>query len=199
MLIRNLIRKALILSVWIFLVGCGPPWDTVTSVEGGYSIKMPSLFVVEQVLPVNTALGSLNYRLVGSDPTRFRKFWPFWSGHGPYVVAHADLPPKRYSQEDVNRLFDHERDRILGEAKRVDKEGSGLAQIILDKPISFRGHPGREVRIMFSDDKTSHTRMYFVGGRCYILYGVGKNLDTFFDSFTLSHRGKGEKVIHDTL
>jgi len=26
--------------------------------------------------------------------------------------------------------------------------------------------------------------MYFVEGRFFILYGVGKNLDTFFDSYT---------------
>jgi hypothetical protein len=178
-------RKAFILSFLVFLVGCTPPWGTVTSDEGGYSIKMPSLFVVEQTLQVKTALGSLDYRLVGSYPTRFKKFWPFWSGHGPYVVAHVDLPSKGYSEEAIRRFFDHERDRLLGEAKRSDKEGSGFTRITLDKPISFRGHPGREVSIMFSDDKTSHTRMYFVEGRFYILYGMGKNLDTFFNSFSL--------------
>lgn len=181
----KLMRKALILSFLVFLVGCSPPWDTVTSDEGGYSIKMPSLFVVEQMLPVKSALGSVNYRLVGSDPTRFKKFWPFWSGHGPYVVAHVDFPPGGYSEDAIRQLFDHERDRLIGEAKRSDKEGADLIRVILDKPISFRGHPGREVSIMLSDDRTSHTRMYFVEGRFYILYGMGKNLDTFFNSFNL--------------
>jgi hypothetical protein len=56
---------------------------------------------------------------------------------------------------------------------------------ILDKPILFGGYPGREVSITFSDARTSHTRMYFVEGRFYILYGMGKNLDTFFNSFNL--------------
>ena len=146
---------------------------------------MPSLFVVEQILPVKTALGSVDYWLVASDPTRFKKFWPFWSNHGPYVVAHADLPPNEYSKEAIRRLFDHERDRLLDEAKKSDKEESGASKVTLDKPISFRDHPGREVSIMFSDDRTSHTKMYFVEGRFYVLYGTGKNLDTFFNSFTL--------------
>jgi hypothetical protein len=177
--------KALTLSFWLFLLGCSPPWGTVTSVEGGYSIKMPSFIVVEQMLPVKTALGPLDYWLVGSDPTRFKKFWPFWSDHGPYAVAHADLPPQGYSQQDVHRLFDHERDRLLDQAKGSDKEGADLTQITLDKPISFRGHPGREVGILFSDARTSHARMYLVEGRFYVLYGMGKDVDTFFNSFTL--------------
>ena len=147
---------------------------------------MPSLFIVEQMLPVKTALGSVNYQLVGPDPTRFKKFWPFWSGHGPYVVAHADLPFKKYSEDAIRRLFDHERDRLYAEAKRADKKGSSLTKITLDKPILFGGYPGREVSITFSDARTSHTRMYFVKGRFYILYGMGKNLDTFFNSFNLS-------------
>ena len=180
-----MIRKAFIFSFLILLVGCSPSWDTVTSTEGGYSVKMPSNFVVEQILPVKTPLGSVNYRLVGADPTRFKNFWPFWSSHGPYVVTHADFPPKKYSDDTIRRLFDHERDRLFGLAKRFDKEGSGLSKLTLDKPISFQGHPGREVSIMFSDDRTSHSRMYFVEGRFYILYGMGKNLDTFFNSFTL--------------
>lgn len=167
------------------LVGCSPPWDTVTSIEGGYSIKMPSLFVVERTLPVKTALGSVNYQLVGSDPTRFKKFWPFWSGHGPYVVAHADFLRIRYSEDAINRLFNHERDRLFDEAKKSNKKGSAPTGITLDKPILFQGHPGREVSIMISDKKTSHTRMYFVEGRFYILYSSGKNLNTFFNSFTL--------------
>ncbi len=146
---------------------------------------MPSLFIVEQMLPVKTALGSVNYQLVGSDPTRFKKFWPFWSGHGPYVVAHADLPFKKYSEDAIRRLFDHERDRLYAEAKRTDKKGPSLTKIILDKPILFGVYPGREVNITFSDARTSHTRMYFVEGRFYILYGMGKNLDTFFNSFNL--------------
>jgi hypothetical protein len=153
---------------------------------------MPSLFVVEQMLPVKTALGSANYRLVGSDPTRFKKFWPFWSGYGPYVVAHVDLPHRGYSEDAIRRLFNHERDRLLDEAKRSNKKGSALTIIALDKPILFRGHPGREVSIKFSGEKTSHTRMYFVEGRFYILYGMGKNLDAFFNSFTLlddKHKG----------
>jgi|GEM_PF-4463324 len=178
-------RTAFILSFLVILVGCSPSWDTVTSIEGGYSIKMPFHFVVEQILPVKTPLGSVNYRLVGSDPTRFKNFWPFWSGHGPYVVTHADFPPKKYSKEAIRRLFDNERDRIFGQVKRSDKEGSRLTQITLDKPISFQGHLGREVSIMFSDDRTSHARMYFVEGRFYILYGMGKNLETFFSSFTI--------------
>jgi hypothetical protein len=178
-------RTTFILSFLVFLVGCSPPWDTVTSEEGGYSIEMPSLFIVEQMLPVKTALGSVNYQLVGSDPTRIKKFWPFWSSHGPYVVAHADLPFKKYSEDAIRRLFDHERDRLYGEAKRADKKGPSLAKIILDKPILFRIYPGREVSITFSDARTSHTRMYFVEGRFYILYGMGKNVDTFFNSFNL--------------
>jgi hypothetical protein len=154
-------------------------------VEGGYSIEMPSLFIVEQMLPVKTALGSVNYQVVGSDPTRIKKFWPFWSGHGPYVVAHADLPFKKYSEDAISRLFDIERDRLYAEASRAGKNGSSLPKIILDKPILFGVYPGREVSIKFSDAMTSHTRMYFVKGRSYILYGMGKNLDTFFNSFNL--------------
>ncbi|CAB1058583.1 hypothetical protein D1BOALGB6SA_3339 [Olavius sp. associated proteobacterium Delta 1] len=178
-------RAAYILAVFVIFAGCSPPWDTVTSVEGGYSIEMPSLFIVEQLLPVTTAFGSVNYQLVGSDPTRFKKFWPFWSGHGPYVVAHADLPLKKYSEDAIRRLFDNERDRLYAEAKRADKKEPGLTKIILDKPILFGVYPGREVSITFSDARTSHTRMYFVEGRFYILYGMGKNLDTFFNSFNL--------------
>jgi hypothetical protein len=122
---------------------------------------------------------------VGSDPTRIKKFWPFWSQHGPYVVAHADLPFKKYTEDAISRLFDLERDRLYAEAIRADKKRSSPTKIILDKPILFGVYPGREVSIEFSDARTSHTRMYFVKGRFYILYGIGKNLDTFFNSFNL--------------
>ena len=182
---RRLLRIAFIHSLWVFLLGCSPPWRTVTSVEGGYSIRMPSLFVVEQMLPVKTALGSFNYRLVSSDPTRFKRFWPFWSSHGPYVVAHVDLPQGEYSEEAIKQLFEHERDRLLVQAKNSNQEGSDLTRITLDEPISFRGHPGREVRILFADARTSHAKMYLVEARFYILYAMGKDLDMFFDSFTL--------------
>ena len=176
-------RTAFILTVIAILAGCSPPWDTVTSKEGGYSIDMPSFFVVERTLPVKTALGPVNYRLVGSDPTRFKKFWPFWSGYGPYVAAHADLPFKNYAEEEIRRLFDHERNRLFAEAKRADKKGPNHTKVIHDKPIFFGDYPGREVTITFSDARTSHTKMFFVEGRFYILYGMGKKLDTFFNSF----------------
>ena len=178
-------QKAYILTLFIVLAGCSPPWDTFTSVEGAYSIEMPSLFIVEQTLPVKTAVGSLNYQLVGSDPTRFKKFWPFWSGHGPYVVAHVDLPVEKYSEDTNVRLFDHERDRLYAEAKRVDKKGASLTRIIRDKKILFGIYHGREIIIKFSDARTSHARMYLIEGRFYLLYGMGKNLDTFFNSFKL--------------
>jgi len=157
---ETLMRRTFIIFFWISLFGCSPPWDTVTSGEGGFSVKMPSLFVVERLLPVSTPFGSLDYRLLGSDPTRFKKFWPFWSGHGPYVVAYVDLPPNAYSDEDVQRLFEHERNRLLEEAKRADKERSGRTEIILDQPISFRSHPGREVNILLFGGRTSLIRMY---------------------------------------
>jgi hypothetical protein len=184
-LIQKAMRTIFILFFWVVLAGCSPSWDTVTSVEGGYSIKMPSLFIVHKRLPVETALGSVDYQLVGSDPTRFKKFWPFWSGHGLYVVAHADLPFKTYPEEAIRRLFDNERDRLYAEAKRADKKGPSLTKIILYKPILYGVYPGREVSIRLSDTRTSHSRMYFVEGRFYILHGMGKNLDTFFNSFKL--------------
>ena len=178
-------RTAYILAAFLILAGCAPSWDAVTSVEGGYAIEMPTLFIVERILPVKTALGSANYQLVGSDPTRFKKFWPFWSGHGPYVVAHADLPFKNYSEDAIRQLFNNERDRLFAEAKRADKKSSSLTKIILDEPILLGAHPGRKVSIEFSDARSSHTRMYFVDGRFYVLYGMGKNLDSFFNSFKL--------------
>lgn len=180
------IRTAFILSMLVALTGCSPPVSTVTSAEGGYTVKMPSFFVAEAMLPVKTALGTVNYRLVGSDPTRIKKFWPFWSRHGPYVVAHADFPQIQYSQQDIGRLFDYERERLLGQAQGAGTDVSGRPRITFDNSISLQGHPGREVRIMFSDDRYSQARMYFVEGRFYVLYGVGKNLDDFFNSFTLT-------------
>jgi hypothetical protein len=104
-------------------------------------------------------------------------------------VAYVDLPPKAYSDEDVQRLFDHERNRLLEEGRRADKERSGHTKIILDQPISFRGHPGREVELLLFDGQTSHTRMYFVAGRFYVLYARGKNSETFLDSFRLLEDG----------
>ncbi len=162
-------QKAYILILFIILAGCSPPWNTFTSVEGAYSIEMPSLFIVEQTLPVNTAVGSLNYQLVDSDPTRFKKFWPFWSDDGPYVVAHVDLPFEKYSEDTISRLFEHERHRLYAEAKRVDKKGANLTKIIRDKKILFGVYRGREVIIRLSDARTSQARMYFIEGRFYIL------------------------------
>ena len=178
-------RSACILAVFVVLAGCSPPWDTVTSQEGGYSIDLPSFFVVEKTLPVKTALGSVNYQLLGSDPTRFKKIWPFWSGYGPYVAAHADLPFKKYSEDEIRRLFNHERDRLYTEAKRADKNRPNHTKITVDKKILYGVYPSREVSITFSDARTSHARMFFVKGRFYILYGMGKKLNIFFNSFKL--------------
>ena len=178
-------RNIFLLSLLLFFVGCGPPWGTVTSEEGKYSIKLPSIFRVKQMLPVKTPLGQVNYHLLGSDPTRVKKIWPFWSSHGPYVVAHVDFEPHTYSQEAIQKLFDHERDRILAQAKSSSQTKPELPGIKLDAPISFQGHPGREVSILLDNNKTSHVRMYFVEKHFYILYGIGKNIETFFSSFTL--------------
>ena len=185
-----MMRKLFVFSVLVFLVGCGPPWGTVTSEEGNYSIKLPSIFRAKQMLPVKTPLGQVNYHLLGSDPTRVKKIWPFWSSHGPYVVAHVEFGPEKYSKEAIQKLFDHERDRILAQTKNSSRTKSDLTQIQHDAPISFQGHPGREVSILFGDNKTSHVRMYFIDNRFYILYGIGKNIETFFSSFTLLQTNK---------
>ena len=146
---------------------------------------MPSYFVVERTLSTKTALGIVDYRILGSDPTRFKKFWPFWSAHGPYVAAHADLPHEGFSKNDIQQLFDHERNRLFDQAKRSSKENTTSVQIILDKPITFQGYPGREIKIQLPESRISRARMYLIDRRFYVLYGIGKNLEAFFGSFTL--------------
>lgn len=178
-------KKTFVLAVLLMVSGCSPPWSTVTSVEGNYSIEMPSYFVVERILPIKTALGTVDYRIMGSDPTRFKKFWPFWAAHGPYVAAHAELPPEDFSKDHIQQLFDHERNRLFDQTKRSFKENTTSVQIVHDRPITFQGYPGREVKIQLPKSRISRARMYLIDGRFYVLYGIGKNLEAFFDSFTL--------------
>ena len=140
---------------------------------------------MERTLPVKTALGTVDYRIMGADPSRFKKFWPFWSAHGPYVAAYADLPPEDFSKNDIQQLFDHERNRLFDQAKRSFKENTASVQIVLDIPITFQGYPGREIKMQLPNSKISRARMYLIDRRFYVLYGIGKNLEAFLDSFTL--------------
>ena len=146
---------------------------------------MPSYFVVERTLSTKTALGTVDYRIMGADPSRFKKFWPFWSAHGPYVAAHADLPPEDFSKDDIQQLFDHERNRLFDQAKRSFKENTSSVQIVLDIPITLQDYPGREIKMQLPKSRISRARMYLIEGRFYVLYGIGKNLEAFFDSFAL--------------
>lgn len=145
-------------------------WQQLILKEGGFTVWMPLAAIVEETETVNTAAGSIDFKVFSTHPKSSR-----------FLVAYADSSALAEAI-DAETLLNRVRDGI------VKKTNFRLTQ---DRNVSLWGYPGKELSLTGADE-TIAIRAYATGERVYVL-GVMQSGDgeleeaaiAFFNSFRL--------------
>lgn len=179
--IQTFLKKTCLVAI-VTLLCCGwglafqqtAPWTKLDSVEGRFSVSMPS--TPELVTrDVDTAVGKLALYTFGSS-----------NKVAQVVISYADYPTVPNNVAQNERVLDGVRDGVL----------KGLeGDLISETRVILKGYPGRELRArkMFGDVEIVFTwKMYLVGRRLYQMGAATTKADVdvpdvqrFFNSFQL--------------
>lgn len=137
-----------------------PPSVTVTdkfvSLEGRFSIALPKDFHGFQPLSFDTAAGRVN----GDSYTWRMK-------EGTFNIQYVTFPRVLEDPNSVKKILDGGRDGLMAQATASQGKFDG------ERDLSLQGHPGREIRVLFSD-RTMVDRIYLVSTRMYQLFVLSK-------------------------
>ena len=120
-------------------------WKEFSSAEGRFSILFPGTPKSETITE-NTKLGPVDLRMFYLD-----------TAVAAYMVAYADIPVDPTSHDDVKRLLDAGRDKLLANKQR---------RLISEREITIGDYLGREL-IVGDEEGITKSRNYIVKQRLY--------------------------------
>jgi hypothetical protein len=140
--------------------------------DKSFTLMLPKN-VEETKQVVNTPLGPINIY-----------FFEAKAKHHVFTVAFSDYPPSFIETNDTKTLLDGSRD---GAVRNIQ------GQLLSETFIDFKGHSGRELRILGPQKIILKMRIYLVGNRLYQImtvaepdYVYDKIINTVFDSFKIN-------------